>query len=389
MSVTLNGTSGLVFSDGTIQGTAGAMAFRNKIINGDMKIDQRNAGASLTVGNGTTSGSYLQYPVDRFLTQSNSSVTGNGAAFTAQRNAGSVTPPPGFSNYVGITVTSAQSTLQNNSVYRYIHRIEGSNISDLSWGSANASAITLSLWVRSSVTGTHGGALNNTGPSGAWRSYGFTYTINAANTWEYKTITIPGDVTGTWRNDNGAGIEISFTFGVSSSWQATVGSWTANERYGAVGSVNLMATNGATLYITGVQLEKAAAATSFEHRPIGTELAMCQRYYQKTFPLQTAAANNAGATGAVVLQSSGSNSLYGSQFQWRYPVRMRGVPTVVVHNPSANNGNVRNLANTTDVAISANPFVPIDESSAQIVAMDTASSAGQILGVHFTANAEL
>lgn len=258
-----------------------SIGFKNRIINGAMQIDQRNAGASVTAGSGSTAGNYLVYPVDRMLTQSYSSTAGNGAAFTAQQNAGSVTPPSVFKNYLGITVTSTQATLQSSSVYRIVHRIEGYNIVDIGWGTANASSVTLSFWVRSSVTGIYSGAVTNAGSSGGgWMSYAFTFSINSANTWEQKTIVIPAVTSGSWTLTNTIGIELSITFGVSSNLTTTANTWVAAESYGASGGVNLMATNGATFYITGVQLEKGSNATSFDYRPYGTELALCQRYYQ-------------------------------------------------------------------------------------------------------------
>lgn len=258
-----------------------SMGFRNRIINGDMRIDQRNNGGSVTVGSGSTAGAYVAYAVDRIVAQSVSTAAGDGAAFTAQRNQGSVTPPPGFTNYLGITVTSTQAALDTNSVYRFIHRIEGLNCADMAWGSANAANATISFWVRSSVTGTFGGSVTNgNGGVGAWRVYPFTFVINSANTWEYKTITIPGDTSGTWRTNNEFGVEVSITFGVSSNWAHTPGVWGSSEGYGAAGTVNLMATNGATFQITGWQFEKGSSATPFEFRSYGQELALCQRYYE-------------------------------------------------------------------------------------------------------------
>jgi hypothetical protein len=289
---------------------ANSMGFRNRIINGDMRIDQRNAGASVTLGSGSTAGNYLAYPVDRFQAQSYSLVTGNGAAFTAQQNAGAVTPPNGFSNYVGVTVTSTQATLQNSSIYRFIHRIEGFNVSDLGWGAAGAQAITLSFWARSSVTGTFTGCVTNAGGglgSGGWRSYPFTFAISAANTWEQKTVTIAGDTTGTWPKNNNLGLELSFSFGASSNFAGTAGAWGAVEAYAATGGVNLMATSGATFYITGVQLEAGSVASPFERRDYGRELIMCQRYFNKSFFYVTTA---------------------GAPIQTFFPVEMRVTPSI-------------------------------------------------------------
>jgi len=239
--------------------------FKNRIINGSMTIDQRNAGASVTV---TT----FAYTLDRWYADMTAA-----SKFSVQQNAGAVTPPAGFSKYLGITSLAATSVGAGD-FYTVGQVIEGLNTADLSWGSASASTITISFWVRSSLTGTFGGALNNSGGS---RAYPFTYTISAANTWELKAVTVAGDTSGTWLTTNGAGIEVKFSLGVGSTYAGTAGAWTGSNKFGATGQVNVVATNGATFYITGVQLEKGSTATSFDYRPYGTELVLCQRYFQK------------------------------------------------------------------------------------------------------------
>jgi len=257
------GTSVQAYSaelQGASQG--GIYGFKNRIINGAMVIDQRNAGAS-----GTASA----YTVDRWgynATQASKA--------TWQQNAGSVAPPAGFTNYLGITSSSAYSVLTGDTFY-LSQAIEGFNVADLSWGSASASTVTLSFWVRSSLTGTFGGALVN---SASNRSYPFSYTISAANTWEYKTITIAGDTTGTWLTNNGVGITLRLGLGSGSTYTGTAGAWAASNLVQSTGSQSIVGTNGATFYITGVQLEKGSTATSFDYRPYGTELALCQRYYE-------------------------------------------------------------------------------------------------------------
>jgi hypothetical protein len=127
------------------------------------------------------------------------------------------------------------------------------------------------------LTGTFGGALTN---SAETRSYPFSYTISAANTWEQKTITVAGDTSGTWLTTNGVGIKVIWGLGVGSTYSGTAGAWAGSAYYSATGATSVIATNGATFYITGVQLEKGSTATSFDYRPYGTELALCQRYYQ-------------------------------------------------------------------------------------------------------------
>lgn len=255
-------------SPGLLDSNAQYYSFKNRIINGAMVIDQRNAGASVTP---TTSNNV--YPVDRFLTYASQS-----SKYTAQQNAGSVTPPTGFGNYLGFTSSSAYSVGASD-YFLFGQRIEGFNTSDLAWGTANAVTVTLSFWARSSLTGTFGGSIRNSANS---RFYPFSYTISAANTWEQKSITIAGDTSGTWVGaTNGIGIDILWSLGTGSTVSGTAGSWGSTVYYGVTGAVSVVGTNGATFYITGVQLEKGSTATSFDYRPYGTELALCERYGQQ------------------------------------------------------------------------------------------------------------
>lgn len=235
---------------------------RNRIINGDMRIDQRNAGANVTQGLG------LVYTVDRWAIDG--SVT---SKFTAR---GVDIGLAGFTK--ALLITSAASTTVGTNDYYYIRQaIEGFNTSDLYWGTAAAKPITLSFWVYSSLTGTFGGSLRNVNNT---RSYPFTYTINSANAWEQKSITIAGETTGTWSTTNTSGIQLQFGMGVGSTYSGTAGSWAATNYISATGATSIVGTNGATFYITGVQLEEGTASTPFERRLYGQELAMCQRYYE-------------------------------------------------------------------------------------------------------------
>jgi hypothetical protein len=244
------------------------MGFKNRIINGAMMIDQRNAGASVTLTD-TSNGQYL---TDRWYCYPSQA-----SKLSAQQNAGSVTPPTGFTNYLGFTSLSSYSVTSSDAFF-VRQGIEGFNTADLGFGTANASTVTLSFWVRSSLTGTFGGSLRN---AAATRSYPYTYTINSANTWEQKTITIAGDTSGTWVGaTNGAGMYVFFGLGVGSNGSTTAGAWATGNYSSATGATSVVGTNGATFYITGVQLEKGSTATSFDYRPYGTELQLCQRYYQ-------------------------------------------------------------------------------------------------------------
>jgi hypothetical protein len=294
----------ITFSDGSTVGN-GWSGFKNRIINGAMMIDQRNAGASVTPTDAT-------YNLDRWKAHTTQS-----SKFTVQQNAGSVTPPVGFTKYLGITSSSAYS-LTSSDYFAIVQNIEGFNCADLEWGTASASTVNLSFWVRSSLTGTFGGSFINSGYS---RSYPFTYTISSANTWEQKTVTIAGDTTGSWNKDNTVGIRIWFGIGVGSESNGTAGAWSATGNLGATGATSVVGTNGATFYITGVQLEKGSTATSFDYRPYGTELLLCQRYYQ---------VGNIACYGF----SSGSTKLISTQ----YLVQTRAVPTVTVTTRSATIG---------------------------------------------------
>ena len=245
-----------------------ASNFKNRLINGNMTIDQRNAGASVTPASGT----YNNYCVDRFPF----STDGGGGRITAQQSS---TVPAGFSNSLSLTVQTVDSSIGSGDQYWLEQRIEGNNVADMGFGTANASTFTLSFWVRSSVTGTYSISLRST--VGSARSYVATYVINAANTWEQKTITVAGDTSGTWVTTNSTGLQVLWDLGSGSNFQGTAGSWQTANLYRTSGSVNWISNSGATFFLTGVQLEKGSTATSFDYRPYGTELALCQRYYQE------------------------------------------------------------------------------------------------------------
>jgi len=288
--------------------TMSNMAGRNRIINGAMVFDQRNGGASVSYGNTGV------YTLDRwkfFITQANK--------FTVQQNAGSVTPPIGFTNYMGITSTSAYSSSASD-YFTLVQAIEGFNVSDFGWGTVNAKTVTLSFWVRSSLTGTFSGAITNSGYN---RTYSFNYTISAANTWEQKVITIAGDTTGTWLTDNSRGLEVDFDLGSGSSYSGALNTWNTGWFPTVSGSTSVVGTSGATFYITGVQLEVGSVATPFEHRMYGTELQLCQRYFYTI---------GSNIVSDYVPLCSGwwrNNTLsFAVQTQTYFPVQMRAVPSV-------------------------------------------------------------
>jgi hypothetical protein len=322
MPITLDGSLGITtpMYNGSITANAvtPSVNMKNRLINSAMVIDQRNAGASVTI---TTN---AEFGVDRWRCQA-----GSNNRVSLQQNAGSVTPPTGFTNYLGATSLSAFSVPSGES-FSIAQYIEGFNTSDLQFGTASAKTVTLSFWVRSSLTGTFSGALAN---SAVNRSYPFSYTINSANTWEYETITIPGDTAGTWiGSTNGVGLRLWINLGAGSSLSTTGGAWAAGDFRATTGSTSILGTNGATFYITGVQLEVGSTATSFDYRPYGTELALCQRYYWKTY-LQsvvpgTAGVNQAGAF--MITVPFVGNSV---RLTHPYKVNMRAAPTITIYNP--------------------------------------------------------
>jgi hypothetical protein len=283
-------------------GAGNASIMKNRIINGAMVIDQRNAGAS-----GTGTGVYT---VDRWKYVASQASKG-----TWGQNLNSVTPPAGFTNYLGFQSSSAYS-IGSGDYFGLIQIIEGYNCADLGWGTANAKTVTFSFWVYSSLTGTFGGSLNNGTNAG---SYPFTYTISSANTWQQISVTIAGDTGGTWVSNNGAFVQIWFGLGIGSTYSGTAGSWnnSANS-LGATGATSVVGTSGATFYITGVQLEVGSSATGYEYVNYQTSLANCQRYYY----LHASALNKLVGSG----QYSNSTRVDCSLF---FKTSMRATPSLV------------------------------------------------------------
>ena len=338
---------------------------RNRIINGDMRIDQRNAGAGVTP-------SANQYLVDRWQAATNVS-----SKFSVQQ---STTAPAGFNYSMLVTSLSAYS-IGASELCAVRQSIEGYNIADLGLGTASAKTFTVSFWVRSSLTGTFGGSLMN---GGADYSYPFTYTISAANTWEQKTVTVAGATAGTWLTTNGIGLSILFGLGVGSTFSGTAGSWSANGYYGATGATSVVGTNGATFYITGVQIEVGSSATGYEYRQYGQELALCQRYYYTTGNGTNPDTNSAAFSG-IVLAVNGSYARVGASFKQT----MRAVPTVVLYDGNGVSGTstqvgVADAIASTAQVISYTGFGQVFKNSGAF-----STTAGYPIVGGFTASAEL
>jgi hypothetical protein len=340
MPITLDGTNGITtpMYNGSITANAvtPSVNMKNRLINSAMVIDQRNAGASFSSSvNGV-------YSLDRWYNQNNTS----GTRFSVQQNAGNVTCPNGFSNYLGVTTASAY-TVGSTDVIGIGQYIEGYNIADLGWGTANAKTVTLSFWVRSSLTGTFGGSLHEGGAATAF--YPYTYTISAANTWEYKTVTVVGPTIGTWQTTNSRGLSVLFNLGTGATFSGAAGSWSASPNYAPTGVVSVVGTSSATFYITGVQLEVGSTATSFDYRPYGTELALCQRYYYQTWGFGTFT-NVGGGNVCHVLPSPNNASSNGAS---SFPVFMRAAPTITLYDSLGASGNVSQPAVANGLAATA------------------------------------
>lgn len=360
---------------------AGSMAMatpfgmRNKIINGAMQIDQRNAGASTTP---TTTG----YVLDRygvFLSQA--------SKFSVQQNAGSVTPPAGFSYYMGFTSSSAYS-IGASEIFGFAQCIEAFNINDLAWGTASAKTCTLSFWVRSSLTGQFGGFLKNGGivVGGSYNNYyyPFSYTINASNTWEYKTVTITAPTSGSWETGNGPGVTVAWSLGAGTTVTGGSG-WGSTFYNQPSGSTNLVATNGATLYITGIQFEVGSVATPFERRMYSNELILCQRYYAKSYAQSVVPATNTEAGLVQTMNGQDGNQIGGV----RWKVTMRSAPTVAVWSKGGTAGSISNTSYAN--APNAGSWVGYDvgDDGCRIIVGTGGLTAASAYNFHYTASSEL
>ena len=316
---------------------ANPVMFRNRIINGDCRIDQRFAGTSAAATDG---GKY----VDRWQTILNA------GTFNVQQNAGSVTPPPGFAYYIGATVTSASASPTGTTGIRY--KIEGYDIADWAWGTANARPVTMSFWVYSSLTGMFGGGIWNSAQA---YSFPFTYSVTTPNTWTYVTVPISGPTVGTWITGNGVGLGIDFSLGTGAGNQGSPGYWNSGYKQGAIGQINPISTNGATVYITGLQIELGTQATPFEFRPYPVELVLCQRYCY----VWSAATNGFSyAQNVVAYQATNAMGVI------PMPVTMRANPTLAT---TGNPANYKFYIGSNSYICTAVPF--IDQSNTQSLNM--------------------
>jgi len=331
------------------------LGFRNKVINGDMRIAQRGTGA-------ITASSINQYPVDRWIATSNAT-----NPITFQQVADG---PAGFTNSVRATSGGTGSAYSSNHYTFLTHRFEGFNVADLAWGTASAKSIVLSFWVKVSANaiGTHSLVVENS--TGAM-TYIATYTVTTTN-WEYKTIQINGPTSGSFPTDNSTGFQIDFTLGVGSAFEGTAGAWTSG-KYATAGSVDLGSLSSATWQITGVQLEQNTQPTPFEQRPIGVELRLCQRYYYR----YSNATLNGGGLGYI----TGFSATRGFGYI-HIPVEMRGSITMTPASCQFDSLSLSNVGNIT--ALATYPTVA-NAANTTTLMVDCTLSGGAVAGTlyHF------
>jgi len=325
--------------------SASNMAGRNRVINGAMMIDQRNAGAAVTT---TTDAAYT---IDRW---NNRIYSGSGRWSVQQVSANLA----GFEYAAKLTVT----TTDTPGTYGYAlnHRIEGYNVADLGFGTSDAQTVTLSFWVKSSITGTYCVSLRN---NAATDSYVAEYSISSANTWEKKTITITGPTSGTWIKINDTGAIFEWSLGSQTSKQTTANAWQSGNYVTTSNQTAWIANSGATFYITGVQLEAGSVANSFERVDYGEMLRRCQRYYWKY--------DYSGSGYGWALSAFRSDTATVKQANIPHPVRMRSTPTVVL---TSSSGTVSNIGFNTDNSVAS--------------VTGTSTTGGAYVG-YFTADAEL
>lgn len=298
-------------------------SYKNKIINGAMVIDNYNQGVSVTP---TGSSNFFIDRWGAYLSTSNKfSVRQMNARDTSASNYEANSAPPGFVNSIKITSSSAYS-IPSGDIYGFAQAIEGFNIQDLNFGTANAIPVMISFWAKSSLTGQFGVFLKNGGVFGGGFDnlfYTTSYTINAANTWEYKTILITPPTSGSWAVNSNAGLCLAFSLGAGATYTGGSASWGSTFYNQPSGSVNLVATNGATLYITGVQVEKGTVATEFDFRSIGQELELAQRYAFR----YSAAGNIDNYAPFGIGRYYGTNAV---QLFIKFPVTMRYPPGTII-----------------------------------------------------------
>lgn len=317
-STGLSLATGKTLSVGGVTGSPYTM--KNRIINGAMLIDQRNAGTVLTCSAGANT-----YTIDRWQVENSTS----SATCTAQQVSGNANTSQGYSQSLRLIVGTTGSATAAQ-VINLVQKIEGFNVQDLAWGTANAKSITVSFWVYSSLIGTYCSTIRNSNG----RSYTVEYSIPVANTWTQITYTVAGDTTTSLATDNTFSLGLYFDLGSGSNFNTTAGAWQTGNYRRTTNQVNWINTSAATFYITGVQLEVGSSATSFEWRPYGMELRLCQRYYETS-------GASAAWSGVTV-----SGSIYYAQNKFQVAKR--------TSSPSISNTNAGNVGFSTTASTANN-----------------------------------
>ena len=341
---------------GSSIGAGNASLMKNRLINSAMVIDQRNAGASVTPTGSAYTLDRWQFQCTQSSKMSIQQVLANG--------------PVGFQSYVALGSLSAYSVGAGD-FFAFVQKVEGFNTADLQWGTANAKTVTLSFWVNCTLTGTFGGSITN---SAGNRSYPFTYTVSAANTWQQISITIAGDTTGTWIGaTNGTGLVLYLGMGVGSTYSGTAGAWASANYVSATGATSVVGTSGATFYITGVQLEVGSSATGFEYRQYGQELALCQRYFEKI----------GGSGGSDIFFGTGAvGAGYDAYSTIGFNASKRAIPTVT-------------KVGTWSVVNCSQPIVAASNLNTMTIVTSSTAGSGQVYtltngtSTYLTASAEL
>ena len=303
------GSNTSVNTSGIITATAfvGDFAPRNMIINGAMQINQRLSG-TLTINSSSS-----QYPCDRWVSRGE----GGSKTFTIEKTS-IASSGRGIRNALKVTSSQAAS-VGSSDIFNVRQMIEGYNIQRLNLGEAGCASMALSFTAYSSVAGTHSGAIQNSAQN---RSYPFTYTL-AQNTWTDVKITIPPITSGSFNEADGVGLRVVFDLGCGNNFRGTANQWNSAQDEGATGAVRILETNGATWYVTKVQLEEGTVATKFEKRLYTEELALCERYYHQT-------------QGNMFWMTNVNGSDHFKPIQ--FPTTMRAGPSITFYNVTGDGG---------------------------------------------------
>ncbi len=346
---------------------------RNIVVNGSASVNQRGDST------GVTADGY--YGPDRWHYKTE----GEETVSISQASDG----PDGFANSYKVEVTTADSTIAADDYARIETRLEGQNLQHLKYGASGAESITLSFYVKSSVTGTYAVGFYSADGS---RNIGSTYTISSANTWEYKTLTFAGDTGGTLNDDNGEALRIWFLLSAGSNFTSSDNtSWAgySDSRVAYGHTANVIGTSSATFQLTGMQLEVGEQATPFEHRSFGEELALCERYYEKSYEYGTASGTS---TGVGSLQAgggvTGATTSFIGGLTIRYKTSKRSSPTVTMYDKSGNSGKIHRVQ--LGSVSSANNTATVENGGTTGFTVYSASgdSASGVQG-HFEAESEL